>query len=260
VKRRDFCACCAGLAAWPPAAKSQDAGPQDGLPQALELGLDRMRRIDRRIWVAPLAPRVWLYTATDLIDGGVYFPANGLVVERDGGSLLVDTGWDAAQAQALVAWSKTSLPAPITEAIGTHFHRDRIGGVNGLQRLSVPARAHPLTCELARSRGFTAPEPIHGFVESWRLGEDCELYFPGAGHTWDNIAVWLPRATVLYGGCFLKSRTSKDLGNLADADVGEWRTSLKRLSDRYPGRRIVVPGHGTIAGDAIAHTLALLPS
>jgi glyoxylase-like metal-dependent hydrolase (beta-lactamase superfamily II) len=232
--------------------------PIDGRPQELELGAPDMLRIDPTIWVARLAPGLWLYTATALIDGGVYYPANGLVLERPAGSLLVDTGWNPAQAQTLLAWSRTALATPITEAVCTHFHGDRIGGVNALQRAHIPARAHPLTCELARSRGVTSPEPIHGFIESWRLAEDCELRFPGPGHTWDNIVVWLPRQSVLYGGCFLKSQTSKTLGNLLDADVGEWSSSLHRVASLYPSPRVVVPGHGALAGDPIAHTLNLL--
>lgn len=256
--RRAFCACCAGLAAWPLAAASQPG--TDGLPQALELGVPDMRRIDRTVWVAPLAPGAWLYTVTSLIEPGLYYPANGLVLEREGGALLIDTAWDPGQAEALLAWSKATLPHPITEAVATHFHKDRIGGILGLERAHIVTRAHPLTCELARSRGVAAPEPIHGFIESWRLGEDCELFFPGAGHTWDNIVVWLPRQGVLYGGCFLKAETSKDLGNLADADLGEWKTSVQRVKDRYRNPKLVIPGHGTIAGDALAHTAALIPA
>ena len=259
--RRAFCACCAGLAAWPRmAAAAAPAEDADGLPQALELGVAQMRRIDKTVWVAPLAQGAWLYTATALIEPGIYYPANGLVLERDGGSLLIDTAWSPEQAESLLAWSKEALPHPITQAVATHFHKDRIGGILGLRRSGIATLAHPLTCELARSRGVAAPEPIHGFVESWRLGEDCELYFPGAGHSWDNIAVWLAAPAILYGGCFLKSATSKDLGNLQDADVGEWRASLTRTAARFAQARLTIPGHGAIAGDPVGHTLALLPA
>jgi glyoxylase-like metal-dependent hydrolase (beta-lactamase superfamily II) len=260
LSRRGFCACCAGLAAAPFAAVASTPPLQaDGLPQALELGLADMQRIEKTIWVAKLAPGLWLHTTTGLIDPGIWYPANGLVLERDAGALLIDTGWSPEQGRALLAWSRTALPRPITQAVATHFHRDRLGGAVGLAHEGVPTLAHPLTFELARSRGLTEPTPIRGFIDSWRFGEDCELIFPGAGHTWDNIVAWLPRQQVLFGGCFLKSATSRDLGNLADADVGEWRGSLQRVSDRCRGRRITVPGHGSLAGDPVARTLALLP-
>jgi metallo-beta-lactamase class B len=103
------------------------------------------------------------------------------------------------------------------------------------------------------------PEPINNFgAAPYRLDADCELFFPGAGHTRDNIVAWFPHQQVLFGGCFLKSVTSLDLGNVADAVVADWSTSVRRVRARYPSRRIAIPGHGTISGDPVGHTLALL--
>lgn len=258
LSRRAFCACCGALAAaWPLAASAQSAS--EGLPEALELGVKDMQRIGPTVWVAPLAPYVWLHTTTALIEGGVYYPANGLILERQGGSLLIDTAYEPEHAETLVAWSAKALSAPITEAVGTHFHNDRIGGITGLERRRIPTRAHPLTCELAGRRGMPAPQPIQGFeAGAVSLGEDVELFFPGPGHTWDNITAWLPGHGVLFGGCFLKSETSPSLGNLADADLGQWSGSLERLAARYPEPKVVVPGHGTVSGDPIGRTRALL--
>jgi metallo-beta-lactamase class B len=49
------------------------------------------------------------------------------------------------------------------------------------------------------------------------------------------------------------------LGYTGDANVNEWTNSLKRLLDKYPQSRIVIPGHGEY-GDLslIHHTLKLL--
>jgi glyoxylase-like metal-dependent hydrolase (beta-lactamase superfamily II) len=89
------------------------------------------------------------------------------------------------------------------------------------------------------------------------LSEDCELFFPGAGHSRDNVVVWFPRQQILHGGCLVKSVTSKDLGNLADAVVADWADTVKRVQTRYPGAKKVIPGHGTSRGDPLAFTLAL---
>ncbi len=258
--RRAFCACCTGLALWPLAAGAATPAPTDeGLPQALELGVPGMQRIARTAWVAPLAPGVWLHTTTSLIDGGFYYPANGLVVERPEGSILVDTGNTPDQGEVLLEWSRTALKAPVTRAVATHFHRDRTGGIPGLAHHGVPTFAHPLTYELSTIHAAPVPEPLGEFRnETYALAEDVELFFPGAGHSWDNIAVWLPQAGVVYGGCFLKSETSHDLGNVADADLRAWPASLEHLAARYQKRRITVPGHGALAGDPISHTRALL--
>jgi metallo-beta-lactamase class B len=270
LTRRSFltasvCACCACV----PLTRSFAATSvvstgrlgSHGLPSLLELGTEPMKRIGQTVWVSRLAPSLWLHTTTAIIaEGeGVYFPANGLILESDHGSLLVDTGYSPEHAEALLKWAKQSLRRPITQAVATHFHRDRTGGIPALQAAGIPTVAHPLTCELARSRGTAVPTAAADFVQDMaRLPGGCELFFPGAGHTRDNIVVWLPRQRVLFGGCFLKSVTSPDLGNLADAVVADWAGSAQRVRARYPASKMTVPGHGTISGDPVGHTLALL--
>jgi len=68
----------------------------------------------------------------------------------------------------------------------------------------------------------------------------------------------VPRARVLHGGCLGKSTTAGDLGYLGDARVPAWPASMRRLAARYPDRARTIPGHGSIAGDPIAATFALL--
>jgi metallo-beta-lactamase class B len=231
-----------------------------GLPTLLELGVDPMQRIDQTVWVSRLAPDLWLHATTAIIaEGeGVYFPANGLILEREAGSLLIDTGYSPEHADALLKWSKRVLRHPITQAVATHFHRDRTGGIPALEAAGIPTLAHPMTLELSRSHGTSVPTAAASFVKGTAQVGECELFYPGAGHTRDNIVAWLPHRQVLFGGCFLKSVTSADLGNLADAVVPAWLDSVRRVRTRYPAPRITVPGHGTIAGDATAQTLDLL--
>ena len=253
------CACCLGALTWPIAAESASDRSADGQPQALELGAQPMTRIDKTVWVRRLAPGLWLHTTTGQIEPGFYYPANGLVLERPQGSLLIDTGYTPGQAETLLAWSGRVLKRPITEAIATHLRNDRTGGIDGLRRHGVRTLAHPATCALAKAHGVLEPQPIADFQgDAHRLDDDCELYFPGAGHTCDNIVAGLPQPRVLFGGCFLKSVTSSNLGNIADAVVDDWAGSLERARTRYPDAILAVPGHGTISGDAFARTHALL--
>ena len=128
LNRRGFCACCLGAASWPLMAsgRTSDSEPE-GLPQALELGTAKMTRIAKTIWVARLAHGVWLHTTTNLIEGGGYYPANGLIIEREIGALLIDTGYRPGQGEALFDWSRRQLNTPITQSVSTHFHSDRTG-------------------------------------------------------------------------------------------------------------------------------------
>jgi metallo-beta-lactamase class B len=262
MKRRQFlasgCTCCFGALAIPAVLNAQ-ANESEGTPQALEPGMDSMTRLSKTVWVGRLAPQIWLHTTTDLIAGVGYYPANGLILEQRDGSLLIDTGYRPEQAETLIEWSREHLDAPISNAVVTHFHNDRTGGIPALERHGIRALAHPMTCDLTRANGLPVPEPIRGFDQNvHHLSPDCELFFPGAGHTRDNIVVWFRPQRVLFGGCFLKSGTSVSLGNLADADVAAWGYSITRMHQRYDNPEIAVPGHGTVAGDPIGTTLRLV--
>ena len=66
-----------------------------------------------------------------------------------------------------------------------------------------------------------------------------ELFYPGAAHSTDNLVVYVPSANVLYGGCAVHELSSTSAGNVADADLAEWPTSVERIQKHYPeaGRR-----------------------
>ena len=266
LSRRRFlagaCGCCACALtqsyAATPLASVGDWGAV-GLPALLELGSEPMARIGQSVWVAKIAPNLWMHSTTHTIPGGIIYPANGLIVERVGGDLLIDTAWTPDQADLLISWAKKSLSTPITLAVATHFHDDRTGGVEALKKHGIRTVAHPLTCALAETHGMPVPESLRGFEnDSYRLDDDCELFFPGAGHTRDNVVAWMPKQQVLFGGCFLKSVTSGGLGNVDDAVIPDWAGSVRRVEHRYPSTKITVPGHGTITGNPVAQTLALL--
>jgi glyoxylase-like metal-dependent hydrolase (beta-lactamase superfamily II) len=90
-------------------------------------------------------------------------------------------------------------------------------------------------------------------------GMQVHTYYPGAGHTKDNIVVWFPQAKVLYGGCFIKSRETDDIGNLSHADPQAWTGSLRRLMRKYPGVHYVVPGHQAYGNAGLLqHTLDIV--
>ena len=58
-----------------------------------------------------------------------------------------------------------------------------------------------------------------------------ELFYPGAAHSTDNLVVYVPSANVLYGGCAVHELSSTSAGNVADADLAEWPTSVERFKN-----------------------------
>jgi metallo-beta-lactamase class B len=110
------------------------------------------------------------------------------------------------------------------------------------------------------SRAVFIHSTVPSFTASFSLGnEKFELFYPGAGHTVDNIVVWLPRQQILFGGCLIKSELAKDLGNVAEADVKEWSRSIHRVMEKFPIARVIIPGHYSWDGfGLLQHTLNLL--
>jgi glyoxylase-like metal-dependent hydrolase (beta-lactamase superfamily II) len=131
--------------------------------------------------------------------------------------------------------------------------------VAALEHAGVRVFALPSTIAHAHAHGLTVPDaPL---PEDGLLG-DVIAFFPGAGHSDDNLVVWVPSARVLFGGCLVKSSTATDLGNIADADLSSWPQAIARVREKFPDAEVVVPGHGPIArrggGDALGRTLELL--
>src|SRR5262249_49923015 len=170
-------------------------------------------------------------------------PANGLIVKTKRGLLLVDTGWTEGQTERLVAWGERALGAFFVEAVITHSHGDRAGGLPALVRRGIPAAALEATVDRLRASGgrlprvlLTADAPVHpdplGF----------EAFFPGPGHAPDNIVVWFPAEKLLFGGCLVKSEAATDLGNVAEADLVSWPRAGEAVRDRYPRAQGVCAG------------------
>ena len=101
------------------------------------------------------------------------------------------------------------------------------------------------TVEEARKNGFSLPEAELEDQSTIKIGDtEIETFYPGEGHTSDNIVVWLPQSKVLFGGCLVKPMNAKDLGNIKEANVDEWPNSIDRVIKQYPKIEVVIPGHG----------------
>jgi metallo-beta-lactamase class B VIM len=211
--------------------------------------------------VTPLADGVWLHTSWQVLPGGTRYPSNGLLV-REGDSLaLVDTAWGAQPTRDLLAWVERELKLPITRALVTHAHDDRMGGAPVLAERGIPCFSHPLTGALAAKQGWPRPTPLATLSEAGATTNvgTVEVFYPGPAHTVDNLVVWIPRVKVLFGGCAVKELRSGTLGNVADADVAAWPQAIRRVQQRYAGAGIlVVPSHGEPGSpELLGHTLVL---
>jgi len=69
----------------------------------------------------------------------------------------------------------------------------------------------------------------------------------------------MPERKILFGGCLIRSADAQGLGNLSDAVVEEWDTTVEKILKTFPDIRVVVPGHGVCGGEELlTHTVELV--
>jgi glyoxylase-like metal-dependent hydrolase (beta-lactamase superfamily II) len=204
-----------------------------------------------------LTDGVYVHTSFKVVDGFGLVDSNGLVVIVRNDAYLVDTPWSEEDTEKLLKWIE-ERGFTLKASISTHFHDDRTAGIEYLNSKSIPTYASKLTNSLLKKAGkvqATNPFNNDGF---WLVKDQIEVYYPGAGHSKDNVVVWLASQRVLFGGCFIRSKETESLGNKSDAVINAWPESAENLQSKYGNAKLVIPGHGT-EGDVslIEHTRKL---
>ncbi|AEI50718.1 subclass B1 metallo-beta-lactamase [Runella slithyformis] len=193
--------------------------------------------------ITSLVPNHYVHTTYQLIQNNP-FPSNGLIVSTSVGIVLVDTGWGLEQTEKLLAQIEQKLKQKVVLCIVTHAHEDRIGGVKAFQQRGIKIIGTPLTAQKTVAQGLPAPEGILPQDTTFRVGDTTiQTYFPGAGHTDDNIVIYFPNSKVLVGGCLIKSYVAMGIGNIADANLKTWKQSVNNVRNKFPNAEFVIPGH-----------------
>ncbi|MCL4163588.1 UNVERIFIED_CONTAM: hypothetical protein GTU68_000136, partial [Idotea baltica] len=139
-------------------------------------------------------------------------------------AFIVDTPWSESDTEKLVSWIK-SQGLEIIGSLSTHSHEDRTAGIEFLNAKSIPTYASNSTNFILRNQNkATATNSFSAERVSLADGS-IEAFYPGPGHTVDNLVVWLPDYNILYGGCFVRSENSKGLGYTGEAFVDQWPDS-----------------------------------
>jgi metallo-beta-lactamase class B/metallo-beta-lactamase class B GIM len=184
--------------------------------------------------------------------------ANGLVVVEGKEAYLIDTPWSEKDTIALVEWIKQQ-GFVLKASISTHSHADRTAGIGYLNSIGVSTHVSAMTQKILTTHHQTlANQPFDG--DSFILANGLlEARYLGAGHTIDNIVVWLPKAQLLFGGCLVKSAHSKSMGYIAEASLTDWPVTISKVKATYPDAEVIVPGHGAIGNaQLLDHTQGLV--
>jgi metallo-beta-lactamase class B len=135
-----------------------------------------------------------------------------------------------------------------------------MGGLEYLNKKGIKSYANQMTIDIAKEKGL--PVPQQGFKDSLSLELNkmkIECYYFGGGHSTDDIVIWIPSEKILLAGCIIKGMRSKGLGNLSDADVKAWPSTIQDVIAEFPSAEIVIPGHGQYDGkELLIHTQEVL--
>ncbi len=228
------------------------------MPTIAQSGGDRV--IDDDIRLVHLQDSVYVHVTWHQDEQFGRFPSNGLIVIKQGQALMIDTPADNDKTMRMVNYLKDSMQVEVTRLIIGHFHDDCMGGLEYLQSLEIESVANEMT--ITKCRELNLPVPSTPFTDSLVFdfnGEQVECRYFGAGHSFDNITVWIPDKKILFGGCLVKSIHSTGLGNLSDAVVSGWDLTIAKLMEKYPDIKTVVPGHGNFGGtELLTHTIYLV--
>jgi metallo-beta-lactamase class B len=231
--------------------------------QKQKLNPSQITNEDKSIVLTKLSDKVWAHTSYNEWNG-VKVPHNGLVVTTSKGAVLIDTAWDTVENQSkteeLLKMIKKHLQKKVVMAVVTHAHDDSVGGIQALHNEGIDVRSTLLTAKLAKESGYPSPSPTLDAKPVLKVGDTViETFYPGEGHSKDNITVWLPQSKILFGGCFVKSLKDTDLGNLADANTEQWDDSIRKVLHKFPDIQTVVPGHGEWGDKSLLfHTIDLI--
>lgn len=191
---------------------------------------------------------------------GFSVPSNSMYLVTDKGVVMMDTPWDSTQFQPLIDSIETRHQQKVVMSISTHSHGDRTAGVEFLKSKGVKTYASKQTYDLCKVNDEKQPEFYFEDDTTFQIGEyRFQTFYPGSGHTIDNIVVWFESDKILYGGCFIRSPEVRDLGYTGEAKIADWKNSIINTKTKFPSARYVIPGHYDWKNKkGLEHTLKLM--
>lgn len=211
---------------------------------------------DKNLQITRLNGDFYIYTTYNLYKEHKV-SANGMYLVTPEGVVLFDTPWDTTQFQPLLDSIKLKHNKKVLMCIATHFHEDRTAGLEYYRQQGIKTYTSALTDELSKKNNKKRAEFVIAKDSVFSIGKySFQTYYPGEGHTSDNIIIWFKQQRIIYGACLIKSAEDEDLGNLGDANKLEYATTIKRVQKKCPNPKYVIVGHGDWTSiKSLEHTL-----
>ncbi len=197
----------------------------------------------QKLNISPLTGNFYIYTTYSIFEGNPV-PANGMYLVTNNGVVLFDTPWDTTQFQPLLDSIITKHQKPVTLCIATHWHSDKTAGLEYYRQQGIKTYTTVLTDEWSKKNNKKRAAFLITKDTVFNVGNyTFETYYPGQGHTADNIVLWFAREKILYGGCLIKGAEAENLGFLGDANEAEYESTLKRVKKKYRKPNYIIISH-----------------
>lgn len=196
--------------------------------------------------IEQLSPKVFKHVSYLKTNDFGNVACNGMIYITNNEALVFDTPTTVKVSKELINWITNTKKVLVHGVVVNHFHNDCLGGLKGFHDKNITSYANNLTIELAKKDSVTIPKK--GFSERLDLmlgSNKVIIQFFGEGHTKDNTVSYLESENVLFGGCLIKSLKATK-GYLGDANIAQWSTTVRRVKEKFPNLRTVIPGHGKV--------------
>ncbi|RYY59770.1 MAG: BlaB/IND/MUS family subclass B1 metallo-beta-lactamase [Chitinophagaceae bacterium] len=212
-----------------------------------------------KLLITPLHGDFYIFTTYNLYKGNPV-PANGMYLVTKAGVVMMDSPWDTTQFQPLLDSINNRHHQKVVICIATHSHADKTAGLGYYTSQGIRTYTTIQTDSICRVKGEKRARYLLAKDTTFNVGGyTFTTFYPGQGHTPDNIVAWFARDKVLYGGCLVKSTEATNLGNLQDANPGAWAATIRRIQGKFGKPAYVIPGHdGWTSNQSLEHTVELV--
>lgn len=196
-----------------------------------------------KLKISHLTGDFYIYTTYNTYEESK-IPANGMYLVTNDGVVMFDTPWDTTQFQPLLDSIKLRHNKNVLMCFATHWHSDKTAGLEYYRQQGIKTYTTILTDELSKKNDKKRGEFLMANDTTFHAGQYAfETYYPGQGHTTDNIIIWFKKEKILYGGCLIKGVDDETLGYLGDANVMEYETTLKNVQQKCRKPKFIIIAH-----------------
>lgn len=213
---------------------------------------------DAKLKISHLTGDFYIYTTYNTYDGS-QVPANGMYLLTGNGVVMFDTPWDTTQFQPLLDSIKLKHNKSVVLCIATHWHSDKTAGLEYYRQKGIKTYTTALTDELSKKNHNKRAEFLMTKDTVFHVGKySFETYYPGQGHTTDNIVIWFNNEKILYAGCLIKGADSESLGFLGDGNVRAYESTLKRVQKKFRKPKFIIISHSDWHNlNSLSHSIML---